>query len=526
MFPTFGMTTGHLTKASHFVPILFFTVIAIFLTISILVVNDGNLIFSLDDAYIHLSLASQIAQGHYGINASEPSAPASSIIWPFLLTPVTLLPIAEYIILVINILCMLGSLYLFSRILSAVLSSDKQTANPLFVGIGTVVLGLACNLLGLVFMGMEHSLQLLATIWLVYEMIEYGRTSQVRWFLLIVLIAGPLIRYENLALSIPAICILAINRQFRAAIGALVPLLIIVGGFSLYLNWQGLGWMPASIMIKSATVAEGGKVASLLRNLADNLNLVQGRILAIGLVMLVFSLALPGRSRGDRTVTVWALSAGLLHMLVGRFGWYNRYEIYAWATVLLILIYVYRTTIYNLCNQAKGYILLALTLLALGVTALPYLGHLSTIRVATNNIYHQQYQMRRFAIDFYNAPVAVNDLGLVSLGNDHHVLDLWGLASEKARENRRSSDNTDWIDELTACYDVKLAMIYDEWFPQRPDHWQALGQLHLGRRKITPANSSVTFYALDSTTYARVLPLLEEFAATLPDRAEFTFEQQ
>jgi len=49
--------------------------------IAILVLNKGTFTYTLDDPYIHLAVAEQIASGHYGINSTEFSAPCSSAIW-------------------------------------------------------------------------------------------------------------------------------------------------------------------------------------------------------------------------------------------------------------------------------------------------------------------------------------------------------------------------------------------------------------------------------------------------------------
>jgi len=38
--------------------------------------------YSLDDPYIHLALAENMARGHFGVNLGEASNPSSSIIWP------------------------------------------------------------------------------------------------------------------------------------------------------------------------------------------------------------------------------------------------------------------------------------------------------------------------------------------------------------------------------------------------------------------------------------------------------------
>lgn len=55
------------------------------ITTLILNLSNGYFTYTLDDPYIHLALAKNIFSGNYGINLTEPSAPSSSIIWPFIL---------------------------------------------------------------------------------------------------------------------------------------------------------------------------------------------------------------------------------------------------------------------------------------------------------------------------------------------------------------------------------------------------------------------------------------------------------
>lgn len=47
----------------------------------------GGLGFTLDDAYIHLSLAENLAAGHYGVNPGEHASVSSSPLWPVVLVP-------------------------------------------------------------------------------------------------------------------------------------------------------------------------------------------------------------------------------------------------------------------------------------------------------------------------------------------------------------------------------------------------------------------------------------------------------
>ncbi|MCK7508511.1 MAG: hypothetical protein MZV70_33635 [Desulfobacterales bacterium] len=46
----------------------------------ILVLNDGTFRYSLDDAYIHLSLSEGISRFHYGINPEVSSASSSMLL--------------------------------------------------------------------------------------------------------------------------------------------------------------------------------------------------------------------------------------------------------------------------------------------------------------------------------------------------------------------------------------------------------------------------------------------------------------
>ena len=64
-------------------------------------------------------------------------------------------------------------------------------------------------------------------------------------------------------------------------------------------------------------------------------------------------------------------------------------------------------------------------------------------------------------------------------------------------------------------------MIYERWFRNIPDHWQKIGELHLGKRRVTPADSVVSFYATDQDTFRQVRNLIKEFQHTLPRGVEF-----
>ena len=74
------------TKKLVLCSILIYTVLVAALIAEVFV-KTGHFVYPLDDAYIHLALAEQLAHGQYGTNPGEFSSPSSSLLWPFLLIP-------------------------------------------------------------------------------------------------------------------------------------------------------------------------------------------------------------------------------------------------------------------------------------------------------------------------------------------------------------------------------------------------------------------------------------------------------
>src|SRR5437870_4515889 len=116
-----NMTTSTLRRPE--ITMMWFAVTALFIIcgaelVAILRLNNGHLVYSLDDAAIHLALAENIARGHYGVNLGEFSSPSSSILWPFLLAPFAGSRVGEYAPLVFDLLAAVGTMIVFVRVLA------------------------------------------------------------------------------------------------------------------------------------------------------------------------------------------------------------------------------------------------------------------------------------------------------------------------------------------------------------------------------------------------------------------------
>jgi hypothetical protein len=154
----------------------------------------------------------------------------------------------------------------------------------------------------------------------------------------------------------------------------------------------------------------------------------------------------------------------------------------------------------------------------------PYLRAVTETPGASANIALQQAQMARFVSDYWQQPVAVNDLGLVAYQGGEYVLDLWGLASQEAREARLAGSGNAWMAQMADEHDVSLAMVYTNWawFPVLPESWERVGVLTLDVPPVTVGLPEVTFLATSERDAERLRDELESFAGTLPVGAHLT----
>ena len=528
-----GAQVGVHTQAGNniivFVPIVFLALLCGVELGAILLMNNGLLVYSLDDPYIHLALAEHIREGHYGINAAEYSAPSSSVLWPLLLVPFVKLSFADYVPLVINIAASMGTVFLLHYLMTRFVLADAAVYSYRYaLLLSALVIGL--NLVTLTFTGMEHSVQVFLALLAVAGVITERETGAVPWWLIAAVIAGPLVRYENLALSLPTLAWFVWRKHYTVALVTALATLLPLVLFSVFLNSVGLGFFPSSVVAKSDAVASGGRLLPFIKSMVENalagLNYFrQGFVLLFGLLLLLVPLSDAKRPVEDRVLAAWAIAAIIFHLLLGRFGWFARYEVYVMASTLGMVIYLYRRPVQALLAQVNAVMFAVFVSAAVIIIGFPYV--YSTLRtpLAANNIYEQQYQMHRFVRDYYPEPVAVNDLGWVSYRNHNYVLDFWGLGSIDALHARKSGQDGEWMDRLAKKHGVNLAMIYDPWFPQKPGAWIPMGQLLLGKKKMTPAEDAVTFYALNAESADAIRSALVEFQKQLPPGVSFVFSK-
>lgn len=497
-------------------------------------ISPDMAIYALDDAYIHLALAEQLAQGHYGINAGEAASPSSSVLYPFLLAALLTLGLGAWAPLALCLGAAGAATYLSARFIRARIlppptaGGEALSRRLLAHGLALAAL-LATGAVALPFTGMEHMLHVLLCIICLCGLARLGEGGARTGALLILAIAAlPLVRFEGAAMAAAMMAVLALSGRWAAALAAGALAAAALGGYAALMTGLGLPVLPSSVLTKSdlsAAVVDGGAGAGALAGMAkkavwDVLTTRWGAVLgAVGLGAGGYALGLVA-SRGraalrgaDFMVALVVAATAGGHLAAGAWGWFYRYEVYAVATCALGAGFLLRGALAGAGAAAVPGIVLA-AVVAFGANAVAIPRTLS----AMAEIHGQQMQMRRFAQALLPVPVAVNDIGLVAYGSPAYVLDLWGLGNEAARKARARPD---WGPEAVAALaqdaGVGFAMIYEDWFAGAvPSAWRRMAVLRTtGPERVIVGGSEVAFYLVDPALEARMEAALDAFEATL-----------
>ncbi len=143
-----------------FVALTFFWSLVVGITLSILRQNDNHLVYAIDDAYIHLAVAKNLAQhGVWGVTPYEFSSSSSSLLWTLLLTTLSLFFGAnELLPLILNVI--FGSLI----VVLVYFNISRYKVSNFYKSLTLLAVIILTPLLPLIFSGMEHVLQSLISV--------------------------------------------------------------------------------------------------------------------------------------------------------------------------------------------------------------------------------------------------------------------------------------------------------------------------------------------------------------------------
>ena len=211
--------------------------------------NGGRFLFTLDDPYIHLALSQNLARGFYGLNPGEPASPSSSILWPFLLAPFARFSAQWAAPLVLNFLFGLATTLLIGIAVGSWTPRDLPRQETLRRALSAGMLVFTANLAGLTFIGMEHTLQVFLAAACALGLIACLRGHEIPWWCLAAAAIGPVVRYENLGITLAVAIALYGQDHKRKAASLLAIAIVPLIAFSAYLHHLGLPLFPMSVLI-------------------------------------------------------------------------------------------------------------------------------------------------------------------------------------------------------------------------------------------------------------------------------------
>ncbi len=531
--------------------------LAIIITVSLfffflfrsLKINEGQFVYLLDDAYIHLALAKNIFRHHlWGVNPFQFAAASSAPFWVILLSFLFQFHLSPLWPLVINIFSAIGILIAADFLLRQLGLSTIRAR--LFILISLIFIA---PFTALIFSGMEHLFHTFIFLlwWILYLKIstrkESSRGGKAILTLLSFFLGG--LRYENFLLLVPLLILILLPQKRRLALINILALFAptIIIGF--YFYRQGGFFLPSSVLLHSQLDRYlqisgwgwrlGAFILMILRKIKLNpyvLFLLFVNCLLWRIAAIKDENSLTAKQRSLFNLSFSALS--LLYIVIFNLNNFFRYEAFlvVWGW-LLFGVNLFFTLQNNSLQQSlrplplrahRFFLHWLLVIFLFFFTQRFLLRSLSPLRhslTAMNNIYQQQFQMMRFLKRYYpQAVVGLNDIGLVNFYLDLPSLDLWGLGSYSVLRLRMEGNYTpQTLTQLAQQEKMELAIIYQDWFEKLfngfPSSWTKVGQWTVPDNVIL-GGETVSFWSPNFSAAQKLRRNLILFSPFLPSSVE------
>jgi hypothetical protein len=501
--------------------------------------TGGQFIYPLDDVYIHLTLARNVAQyGVFGVVPGEFGLSSSAPLWVLGIAAVFRLlgssPMAPLVMAFASgLLVLLVAQYWLVR----------RGVQPLTTGAALLGITVFTPLPVLCLSGMEHLFHAALTICfagLAAELLSADPWRMDRKAALALALAPVMtvIRFESALLIGVFGLLLMLRRRVGFALAVLAAGAAPVAVVSALCLAHGWLWLPNSVLLKvmssqSSRMAVSG-VPFALRGVAHLVQLPHIAVLVVAMFILYMWRRASGRGAFESGQAMLAL--GLLttaaHLQVAQSGWFFRYEAYLVVLGVMALAWAWPAelagkTMLALQRQSRwGARILAAAALFMFLVPLArrtVIAAMTTPR-ASREIYEQQYQMAQFLAAYYKeGSVAANDIGAITFFTSIRCLDLTGLANRAiGRRSYHGIYTTADMEAEAQRMGTQIAVVYDEWFgrgvlPKLPAAWRRVGAWRTPD-PVVLGSDEVSFYAVAPGEADELERRLREFSPRLPQR--------
>jgi len=515
--------------------ILAFLLPIAFIEYSVLQDTHGTLAYPIDDTFIHLAIAKNIALYYnWGINAHDFVSASSSIIYPVILaTAVKIAGPVAVIPLLVNISAGVALIIVVQRWL------QRQAVLPTAQLLILLAMIILTPLPVLAIAGMEHVLQILFCFLFLTSFagdLERGLASgQPKWQLSWkVYLYGALFtatRYEAIPMIGFAAIGLLLCRRYLSAVQLVLYSLLPIFLFGIFSLYHGNYFFPNSVLLKSGMppMTMDGLIDFFTDTLYIKLSYsivgyntiaTQRILLLLPLSYLVFIRQMkPGSAY--RSMLLILTASVLLHLSITGYAHFPRYEAYligVSSLVLGVVLAKYTGKVWTSQRSAFQYIAVFTLILLVFPVFMRSKTAFGEMRQACVNIFEQQYQMGQFLHQYYyNEKAAIGDIGAVSYLTAGNIIDLVGLANINIARSRREHYNSpDFLDYLTKKEAVKIAVVYDVFnYPALLSRWNKIATWKIPNN-VACGDDIVSFYAVDQSAGPLLKSNLLAFQPLLP----------
>ncbi|MGE0659405.1 MAG: hypothetical protein AB7O63_07930 [Reyranellaceae bacterium] len=448
----------------------------------------GEPVYAMDDVYIHMALAKNLAaHGVYGVTPFEATHASSSPLWVLLLA-------AGFAVLgpwiwwpgLLAGLSALAVLAVSDRYLrQQTVATKRPAAQTARAGVLCLIV-LGASLPPLTLQGMEHPLHAAVTLlaaMLGADAIAGGQRCGRGDLLLIALcLTLPVLRYESLWLTALLAAGLAWRGRYRLAAGLAIATALSICLVGFWAMSRGLTFLPAPILAKSVgpfLLSDDGLVRLVARFTWHPLTRI-GRVPLLTVLFvaaLIYVLARLWRLRLaalDGTSTVMAalfLAGTWAHATFATFGWGSRYEAYLIVLGLASMGGIAIDLAGRLDGASRGPRLAAL-LAGFAAALTIYTGFGRALETWRNAQYaavevlnRDIYVGRFLAAAYPRQPVLAMNIGAVVWEGEPRLLDALALGSPEAlRLFLAGKLDPAALDALARQHRVRVLAVFEEWF--------------------------------------------------------------
>jgi hypothetical protein len=513
-----------------------FTAVILVLSIRL---NGGNVIYSFDDAYIHMAIAKNFATtGIWGISPDGFASCSSSPLWTALIALIYFFAginsITPLILNIISATAIFISLYvIFTR----------EGIRPAYVIYISIFLTVLTPLPFLIFTGLEHVLHILLSILFIYLVSDAASTKKipVNVFISLAILSAvlPLVRYEGIVLVLISAVALLYSKKWSLALLMSVLSFIPLFLYGVYSIHQGWSFFPNSLSLKGdipdvLSLKDFLNVLLIMWNkIFDHISMLHIFILAAVLLVAVSYPFLKNKFQGlkQKSITILFLFGAniILYILFSKSVWSYRYSSFLVALGIFVFYLTLHAFKFSELRPDGLPIKKALWIVAALILLFPviYFGIKGIENIIytprmTTNIYEQQYQMSMFLKRFYkNKVVALNDIGATNFYADIKCVDLVGISDKEISAKRRQHEfNTSLLNDVTGSRNVNIAILYDIWFSDGeqsyiPSQWFKVGEWKI-QGEVLAGDNTISFYAVTETDKKELIKNLVMYSGELP----------